>query len=128
MGLPFHNKSKILIQDKTIFNGDANIDVENIRKLSNSSNHLSPYNAANPVEQNRYLATLNTLVNNAQAEKDATEYSLYLQSLPKRREYYKEHRVIKDNMAYSLEKNRQFEDHKRLLLVEKLNRSLKETL
>ena len=78
MGLPFHNKSKILIQDKTIFNGDSNIDVENIRKLSNSSNHLSPYNAANPVEQNRYLATLNTLVNNAQAEKDATEYSLYL--------------------------------------------------
>jgi hypothetical protein len=50
MGMPFHNnKSKILIQDKTIFNGDSNIDMDQLRKISNSSNHLSPYIQNNPV-------------------------------------------------------------------------------
>lgn len=36
--------------------------------------------------------------------------------------------VIKNKMAYSLVQNAQFEDHKRMLLVEKLNQSLRETL
>ena len=52
------------------------------------------------MEQNRFLATLNSLVKDAQAEKELLNQ--YLQSLkPRKREYYKEHVLIKNKSIYN---------------------------